>query len=222
MKAGLLATIGTLAGSAAIVVQLQPSAAAQSQPSRVIDRTLACSPLVHAGIRKLEVAATSTVPGQKDWRGRRVFPWARLATGGQQSSSGGGSPIVGGATLVAVQTGDAAAQGGSYFLLSAKQCRATSRRVALSLRGLDGGRASPLGSDGFECFPARTILVRARAVFRSPTRLRLDRSGRLFTGAAVREASFAATTLSGKPIAYAEAFETGKARLFTAPSCVPD
>ena len=169
----------------------------------------------------MNVYATSTVPGQKDFAGRRVFPSAQLDTGGPQSSSGGGSPIVGGATLVSAQTGEPRSDYGSYFILSAKQCKSTSRRVALSSRGLEGGRASPLG-DRFECYPPRTILVRARAVFPSPTRLRRDRSGRLVTSVGLRQASFAATTLSGKPLVYAEASDSGRARLFTARGCVPD
>jgi hypothetical protein len=220
-RAALLIAISAIAGTAAVGLQLGPSAAAQSEPSRVIDRTLVCSTLVHAGVRKIDVYAASTVPVQKDHLGRKVFPQVRLDTGGPQSSGPGSGVIVGGATLVGAQTGEARSEGGSYFILSGKQCRASSRRVALSPRGLDGGRGSPLG-ETFECFPARRILVRTRAVFRSPTRLRRDRSGQLHTGAALREASFAGTTLSGKPLVYAEAVESGKARLFTAGSCVRD
>ncbi len=182
---------------------------------------MVCATLVHAGIRKLVASAASTVRGQEDSLGRRVFPAASLDTGGPQSSSGGDSPIVGGATLVAGQTGHARREGGAYFIVGDRQCRPSSRRVPLSPRGLEGGRAGPFG-DAFECFPARTILVRARAAFRSPTRLRRDRHGRLVTTAALREVSFAARSVSGKPLVYAEASESGRARLFVARGCVPD
>jgi len=207
---------------AAVLAAAALSSGATGQLSRVIDRTFVCSTLVHAGVRKMDVYATSTVPGQPDYQGRRAFPRTHLITGGIPTSSGGGGPIVGGATLVSAQTGEARESGGAHVVLSDKQCNPSPRRVALSPRGLGGGRASPLG-ETFECYPPRAILLRTRAVFRSPTRLRRDRWGQLHTGdVPVRQAAFAVTTLSGKPLVYAEVFESGRARLFFAGSCVRD
>jgi hypothetical protein len=207
---------------AAAAVGVHSSARAQSGPSRIFDRTLLCTTLVQAGIRELDVYAGSVVRGQVDYQGQKALPSAGLGTGGPVSS-GPGQPSAGGVTLVAGSAGPARAEGGSYFLVAGRHCTTSTRRVPLSPRGLEGGQASPLGSDRFECFPPRTILVRARALFRSPTRLRIDRgSGSLSTSAAVREFSFAARTLSGKPLVYAEVFDTGKARLFVAPGCVAD
>jgi hypothetical protein len=205
----------------ATALGLHSSARAQSGPSRVFDRTLLCTTLVQAGIRELDVNASSVVRGQVDYQGQKALPSAGLGTGGPVSS-GPGQPSAGGVTLVSGRAGPARAEGGSYFAVAGTHCERSARRVPLSPRGLQGGRASPLG-DSYECVPPRTILVRARAVFRTPTRLRLSRgSGSLSSGAAVREFSFAARTLSGKPLVYADVSETGKARLFTASSCVRD
>jgi hypothetical protein len=220
----VLFALGTslVLGPAALGVDPDHRAAEGQARVKVVDQTLACTTLVQAGIRKVTVRAASTVPAQRDPQGRKVFPFAGLDTGGWQSSAGGNSPIVGGATLVSGSTGPSRSERGAYFILSRKQCKATSRRVALSPTGLHGGRASPFG-DAYECFPGRTILVRARALFRTATRLRLDRiNGRLVTEAALREVSFAARTLSGKPLVYAEASDSGKARLFVGQGCVRD
>jgi hypothetical protein len=216
----LAVALGVVVGATAFGVH--SSARAQSGPSRVFDRTLLCTTLVQAGIRELDVYASSVVRGQVDYQGQKALPAARLGTGGPVSS-GPGQPSAGGVTLVSGRAGSAREEGGSYFGVAGTHCKRSAMRVPLSPRGLEGGQASPLGSDAFECLPPRTILVRARAVFRSPTRLRIDRrSGSLGTSAALREFSFAARTLSGKPLVYAEVFDTGKARLFVARGCVAD
>jgi hypothetical protein len=215
----LAIALGLVVGATAL--GLRSSAHAQSVPSRVFDRTLVCTTLVQAGIRELDVNASSVVRGQVDYQGQKALPSAGLGTGGPVSS-GPGQPSAGGVTLVSGRAGPARAEGGSYFLVAGTHCQRSARRVPLLPSGLEGGQASPLG-EAYECFPPRTILVRARAVFRSPTRLRISReSGSLWTSAAVREFSFAARTLSSKPLVYADVFDTGKARLFIAPNCVRD
>jgi hypothetical protein len=216
----LAVALGLVVG--ATVFGFHSSARAQSGPSRVFDRTLLCTTLVQAGIRELDVYASSVVRGQLDYQGEKALPSASLGTGGPVSS-GPGQPSAGGVTLVSGRAGPAREDGGSYFGVAGRHCKTSTRRVPLSPRGLEGGQASPLGSDRFECFPPRAILVRARAVFRSPTRLRIDRgSGFLSTSAPVREFAFAARTPSGKPLVYADVSDTGKARLFVARGCVAD
>ncbi len=69
--------------------------------------------------------------------------------------------------------------------------------------------------------------MRVRVVFRVPVTLRVQRrfgqqTLTTTTATAAREAQLAVRTVAGKPLAYASASETGKARLFVAPSCVSD
>jgi hypothetical protein len=63
--------------------------------------------------------------------------------------------------------------------------------------------------------------VRVRAVLGSQTALRSFR-GFLRTTVPVREASLAVRTQSGKPLVYAQVFQSGKSLLFTSPTCFPD
>jgi hypothetical protein len=96
------------------------------------------------------------------------------------------------------------------------------RRIPLTVRRLDGGGADYFG-DRLECRRApRKVFVRVRAVFgRVPTPLRLEHvSGYLQATGPLAEASLAVRTESGKPLAFAAVSASGKARLFTAPSCV--
>jgi hypothetical protein len=106
----------------------------------------------------------------------------------------------------------------------AKACAySPKRRVPLTFRGLDGGGADYFG-DRLECRRApRRVFVRVRAVFaRAPTPLRLEHvSGYLQATGPLAEAVFAVRTQSGKPLAFARVSASGKARMFTAPSCVP-
>jgi hypothetical protein len=97
------------------------------------------------------------------------------------------------------------------------------RRIPLTVRSLDGGDADYFG-DRLECRRApRKVLVRVRAVFaRTPTPLRLEHvSGYLEATGPLAEAAFAVRTETGKPLAFARVSASGKARMFTAPSCVP-
>jgi hypothetical protein len=102
---------------------------------------------------------------------------------------------------------------------SQRRCKPSAARVPLAASRLQGGAASPFGEE-IDCFTPRQILVRVRAVMLS--RLRMYPSGGfLRTIVPAREASFAVRTLSGKPLVYGRVLASGKARLFTAPSCTP-
>jgi hypothetical protein len=104
--------------------------------------------------------------------------------------------------------------------LNNRVCKRSSARVPLTAKGLTGAPAGPLGEQ-FDCPAPRTVLVRIRAVARSATRYYLERQF-IKTKASLRTGYVAVRTRSGKPLAFAAVFESGKARLFTAPSCVPD
>jgi hypothetical protein len=197
-------------GPAALGVDPDHRAAEAQARSKVVDQTMTCKTVLQAGIRKLTVWATSTVAAQRDFQGRKIHPAARLSTGSMD-----------GPTLVSAGTGPARRESGPYFVLNPKQCKASSRTVPLSPRGLSGGRASPLGEE-FECFPGRGVLLRVRAVFRTPTRMRRGGDGQLVTEAGLRQVSFAARTLAGRPVVYVTASDSGKAELFVAPGCVRD
>lgn len=98
----------------------------------------------------------------------------------------------------------------------------SSARLELAANGLDGGPASYF-SDEYECDAPRRVLLRFRAVFRSPTSFALDRSsGELRRQRAitpVREVRIAVRTEAGKPFLYLEALASGKARIFAAKGC---
>jgi hypothetical protein len=68
------------------------------------------------------------------------------------------------------------------------------------------------------CAVRPRVVVRVRAVLARPAVLQ---SYRKFarTTVPVTEARLVVQTQSGKRLAYGEVFESGKARLFTAPSC---
>jgi hypothetical protein len=217
-----VALLLSVAVALAAVAALHPSAAAP-QSGRVIDRTLLCTTIGQAGVRKLTVSALAPVRGQTDpASGEPQLAGARLHTGPPTSSSGGGRRAVGGTSLVDADAGAPVPENNWSFSLSRQQCRASRVHVPLSARGLMGGAADALG-DSYECFPPRRVLVRVRAVFRSRTSLRLNSvTGHLFTRMPVREVFLAVRTSSGKPLAYAAASESGKARVFAAPSCLPE
>lgn len=63
--------------------------------------------------------------------------------------------------------------------------------------------------------------MHVRASFRTPTRLKSHRSELLIATGRVQEAQLAANG-EREPLAYGKVSESGKARIFTARSCVPD
>jgi hypothetical protein len=218
-RVAVLLPVAVVAG---VALSLDASAEAQ-QRSRIIDRTLLCETIGQAGVRKIAVSAISPVPGQKDpVTEERIQAGAGVRTGPPGLSSGGRRSY-GGAPLASVTTG-VSDPDESTLSINADACRPSTVSVPLSARGLTGGAAGPFG-DSFECFTGKWVLVRVRAVFRSPTVLRLDsrfiprmREAR----EALRQGSVAVRTRAGKPLAFASALDSGKARVFAAPSCVPE
>jgi hypothetical protein len=62
------------------------------------------------------------------------------------------------------------------------------------------------------------VLIRIRGEFRSPTSLQRGE----FTAAPLKSGYLAVRSEAGKPLVYAEVFDSGKARLFLAANCVRD
>lgn len=201
---GLALTVGaTLLISGSFL----PQAEAEPAAVRVVDRTFTCSTLVRAGVRLVEASAVAglrepATPSQ----------WRQLANASLRT--GFGSPLA--SVSAGVPSG---VPGGYTFAVGAQVCRAAKDQVSLSAQGLSGGSVDWSGGE-FQCTTPKKIVVRIRAVFRSATSLRLDRAtGLLLTATPVREARIAARTQDGKRLAYAEVFESGKARVFAARTC---
>jgi hypothetical protein len=197
-------------------------------PARVIDRTFVCSAGVVAGGREIEIYARSGFRSLRSPSQWQMLPHAELRTRGPDQY------------LAYISAGqpredsdpDHPARGpfgsGLSIGATATSCKSARAKVRLSARGLTGGAATQLG-DAYDCPAPWRILVRVRGVFRVPTSLRLSRRydwrawRTTFTLAeSPREAYFAVQTRGGKPLAFASVFESGKARLFTAPSCIAE
>jgi hypothetical protein len=195
-----------------------PSVPAGSAAARVIDRTFRCNIGLQAGVPKIEVgvAAGTRV------RGRLTrLAQATIITFEDNNFKEEESLHVAGMT--AGWPPPATLPGGGGLSISLDQCTPVVASVPLRPRGLSGGPIDAY-EDTYECFPPRRILVRTRAVFRKPTNLRFDRRGgrSLGTIGRITKGEIVAATLKGRPIVYAEIFESGKARLFTDADCVPD
>jgi hypothetical protein len=202
--------------AAAVTHPIVPADRAQ-RAARLIDRTLHCSVPLHAGVRQIRAAATTGTRDQENRSRWKHLANVTVAAGGGVYNSVG---LVGGAAGAPEPT-DVLFPGAGQGVYIERACRLVSARVPLTTRGLpQGGIASPL-RDSYECVAPRTVLVRVRARFSVPTRLRL-RGGTLQSGAPVREVVVAVRTTTGKPLVYASASESGKARLFTAGNCFPD
>jgi hypothetical protein len=194
------------------VVGTQSRAAEPSASSaRVIDETLRCSIPRWAGNREITVWAQSGVrESPSRWKSLAA---ASINTRGSQIS------LVQAAAGAPVPTEHKGLTIFDTTLLIGEACRATTARVPLSARGLDGGGADPFG-DAVKCPVSRTVLVHVRAVFRSSAFLRRDpRSGARITRTPVRTAFLAIRTQSGRPVVFATVLESGKSRLFTAGAC---
>jgi hypothetical protein len=181
-----------------------------TQSARVIDRTLRCSTLGAIGRRWITVTALAPINGQKTFEGDPTLSLADVHTGhGNEASLAG---MYGGAP------------GPSYewtFWFKDGLCQSSSARVRLSTKGLSGGAADPYGVE-YRCFTAKRVLVRIQGVFRSSASLRRYRVTQTsWTRAHVERGALAVTTMTGKPLAFLSVSEPRKARIFTAPSCVP-
>lgn len=206
---------------------LRPAVKSGAAQSRVIDRTLRCSSI--PGVEEVEARAHEGI--REDRSTWKQLPFAALHSGGVLGTNeraydnslawiSAGRPsdttllerLYGSWTFPAHKFGTVA--------LNRRLCTPARARVPLSARGLGGGRPGPFGEE-YDCSTTRPVLVRLRAVLHSPARLFQDRHF-LKTRMPVKEAYLAVRTQAGKPLVFAAVFESGKARLLTAPRCVPD
>ena len=167
--------------------------------SRIIDRTLVC-PMTGVGY-----------PDPARFLDAQAFP--RL---GDSSPHAGvfGRPEV----RASFKTGPDFRRGTGSVALQG--CTSSRLRLRLSSRGLSGG-STRLGAR-YTCEVSARILIRVRAVFRRPVRLRRQQETLIATGR-IATAYLAVATLPGpKPLAFVSLNDaTGKAQIFVARStCV--
>lgn len=198
-----------------LTMALAPSLGAGPGATRVVDRTLVCSTGFANGVRSITVTARSAFGkgGKLDWLAQ-----ASVATPGALIPSKRNAYLP---TLAGVTAGwpppAPLTSGGMGF--STRRCSGTRTHVPLSPSGLGGGAASQLGED-LKCVTPKKVLVRIRTTFAEPITPELDVKSRWYgANARIEEGHLAVRTLTGKPLVYAEASDSGKARLFTQKRC---
>jgi hypothetical protein len=198
-------------------------------PSAVIDHTYLCATAPLGGIYEIEArgrAGTRQAGAPSTWF---QVPLAAVTTGGVRSSAAALDNMV--AWVSAGRPSESTVIPNPFasfsypvrvwgtLAVNRRLCRPTSARVPFSREGLTGGAASQLG-DELDCVSPRRVLVHVRAIAGSSSLKQYRQFVR--TTAPIREARLAVRAQSGKPVMYAEVFQSGKARLFTARGCAPD
>jgi hypothetical protein len=213
------AIVVSLFVSVLIAAAWLPVAAADPAASRIVDRTLTCAVGLFAGVREAKVGAGSGTRLLED-----RSKWLSLADAGVGDSRGSFVSVAAGNPLAPDRRSGVVFPEWRLWIRVDDTCR-SAPRIPFSRTGLAGGAASQLHDD-YDCVSGGRVVVRVRAVFRAPTTLRrtTDRNGQRYLRAAgtMRQGFVAVRSAAGKPLAYAEVFESGKARLFTAGSCVED
>lgn len=215
---------------ALVVVVLAAPLSAGARPATttatVIDRTFLCSISPRSGIRSLGVSARS---GFRNPESPSTWRWLALA----QIEGTDFRNLFLLAAGAPHRPDDRSPATTRWLTIDPQVCVASRASVPLSPKGLSGGEASQLrgtnyvGSDAYRCNVPSKVLVRVRAVFRTPTTLtrqRLYGDLALTTGTAVvaREAAFALRTQGGKAVAFADVRESGQGRLFAGAGCLSD
>jgi hypothetical protein len=209
----LMAALATSRSSA--TVHAGPTVA--SGAANVIDRTVVCKTGAARGARTVDVHAVSGFRkgGRFEWLGQLI-----VSTPGQPVPSRPGyQPTLAG--LTAGWPPSPPLTSGSLGLNTAR-CMPTRAGVALTRRGLVGGRASGLlTGDEVKCYAPETVLIRVRASFVGTARLvpSNDRTT-LQAIARIRKGQVAVRTPKGNALLYGEVHDSGTARLFSARSCI--
>jgi hypothetical protein len=204
-----------------------------STPARgVIDRTLVCSTAVVGGARTIAVEGYNGT-------GRDGSSWRRPAVVALTSglaTFGGNNPTALDNSLAWVTAGRPSASATfvegnvlsdlyrvrtwGTLALNRELCRSTKARVALGAAGLRRAALGPF-DESFKCAVPRRVIVRVRAVLQSAAGLKTYRAF-LRTTIPASESQLAVRSESGKPLAYAAVFASGRAQLFTASICASD
>jgi hypothetical protein len=194
---------------ALVVVAAQ---AATEQRARVLDRTILCNVDPTGGIRELNVYGQSGVRLPAD-----RAKWMSLPTAWFNS----GSIWTYGLANVTAGRNDPTTEVGSGIVYDGKRCKLSTKRVVFTRKGLEGGGPASQLQERWECVAAKQVLVRIRGEFAAPARWRHIRQFQQYgaSGPTVRSAQLMAATLRGKPLAYADVNESGRARVFFRSAC---
>jgi hypothetical protein len=187
--------------------------AASEQRSRVVDRAVLCTIEPQGGIRELNVYGQSGVRSTDDPVKWTTLPYALFNNGSVWKN---------GFASITAGRDDASTQVFSSLWYDGARCKLSKKKVVFTRKGLpSGGAASPL-KERWECVAPKQVLLRIRGEFASPTRWRFISAFRQYgaNGPPLRFAQLMATTLTGKPLAYADANESGRARLFFRGTCL--
>lgn len=194
-----------------------------------VDHTLLCTARTHGGIYEVEARAHAGFRAGSRWA---KLPFATLTSGGAGGSLSGNQAVSpnalfwmtagrpDGQTTVDMDFWTFPPRGSGTLGYNRTRCSPVRRQVALTPAGLRGGAASALGEE-LDCTTPRRVLLRVRARLQSRGSLQ-KRGDFLSTGVPVLDAKMSLRTLRGKPLVYAEVFQSGKAPLFTARACVRD
>jgi hypothetical protein len=192
---------------------------ADGQTTRVLDRTYSCRVELGGGLSAVDVIAHAGSRSGSMWA---KLPYVGIRSGNATISTGNllGWVSAGRPSASSTMDLDFWSFGGLGTVgVRRPACRATTAAVSLSPSGLRGGSAPATGSS-FTCEAPRRILLRVRAQLVAPAVQR----GREFSTvhAAARSAQVAVRTERGRPLAYGDVHESGRARLFVAKGCFPD
>lgn len=224
-RVSLLIVLGVV-GAATAAGPLRIAANAQSS-TRIVDRTFACSAALDGGIAEVDTRAYRRSV-------RRGSSWVRPAFADVSTSlsASGATAIENEVAWITAGRPSAEANVVSWpgftfpmrswgtVAVNLGQCRGSTKRVALGRSGLQGGPVGVL-DERWECNSGRRVLVRVRAAMTAPTQLTSYR-GFLRTTVPARAASLAVQSESGRRLLFAQVLESGKALVYTSPSCFHD
>jgi hypothetical protein len=221
--------VGVVLALAALAVAVAHPAGAGASVTRTFDETLVCATTFEGGARSISAKAHRGT-------GRQGSRWNRPAYASFTTGQVGSQFTLLDNQLAWVTAGRAmpdstvlqATFAGIEYPLrtwgtiawNARLCRPHAKAALLSAVGVSGGLAGPFEEE-FDCFAPRRVVLRVRAMLGAAAKPTHYKQFIRLT-APVSKATIVARTESGKSLALAEVLESGKARLLTAPGCVPD
>lgn len=206
---GAIARCALILLAAAPAAFAGPNAVAAETTSRSIDRTIMCRVGYFHGARLVYLTARSAVRhGDKlDWLAQ-----AYVSTAGNPLSARNSRPTLAGVTAGWPPPPPLTTGGIGY---ENARCGPSRANVPLTTEDLTGGVASPFGED-LQCIVAKAVLVRVRATFRTPVAEEPNKAGTYISALGrVVKGQIVVRSVAGRPIAYADVVESGRARLFT-------
>jgi hypothetical protein len=186
----------------ALAVASQASARSEPSAARIVDRTDRCAVGIQGGFRSAKVEVQSGVRAFQDRSKWQTLPYFIVSPSpASRLGAAAGGPVAGRRLSP------------PGFTLTIVGCNRSAALVPRSRTGLSGGRAGQF-LENYLCPAPRIILVRIRVEFAAPVSV-----GRQ-TRARARVAELTVVSETGRPIVHADAHESGRARIFTAPTSI--